>query len=102
MAKFKLEKFNEIWYFALWRESLKEILVHQKVAKVLGDAKLLSEKKDKEVVEMEEMAYYTIIMHLSNNVRRKLTNIVTTKGIWEKLEELYLKPSISSKINLLQ
>ena len=102
MAKFELEKFDGTGDFALWRESLKGILVHQKVAKVLGDTKLLEEKKPEEIAEMEEMAYYTIIMHLSNTVRRKLTGEKTAKGIWDKLEELYMKPSISSKINLLE
>ena len=102
MAKFELEKFDGTIDFALLRESLKGILVHQKVSKVLGDEKLLAEKKPDEIAEMEEMAYYTIIMHLSNNVRRKLVAEKTAKEIWNKLEELYKKPSISSKINLLE
>ncbi|XP_062118965.1 uncharacterized protein LOC133832670 [Humulus lupulus] len=79
MAKFELEKFDGTNDFALWRESLKGILVHQKVAKVLGDQKLLAEKKPEEIAEMEEMAYYTIIMYLSNGVRRKLTSEKTAK-----------------------
>ena len=64
MAKFELEKFDGTTDFAIWRESLKGILVHQKVSKVLRDEKLLAEKKPDEIAEMEEMAYYTIIMHL--------------------------------------
>ena len=102
MARFELEKFDGTGDFALWRESLKGILVHQKVSKVLGDESLLAEKKPEEKAEMEEMAYYTIIMYLSNSVRRKLSTEKTAKGIWDKLEELYMKPSIASKINLLE
>ena len=102
MEKFELEKFDGTTDFALWRESLKGIPVHQRVSKVLGDEKLLAEKKPKEIAEMEEMAYYTIIMHLSNNVRRKLVAEKTAKEIRNKLDELYMKPSISSKINLLK
>ena len=102
MAKFELEKFDGTQDFALWRESLKGILVHQKVSKVLGDNQLLAEKKPEEIAEMEEMAYYTIIMHLSNNVRRKLIAEKTAKDLWNKLEELYMRPSISNKINLLE
>ncbi|XP_062093827.1 uncharacterized protein LOC133799851 [Humulus lupulus] len=79
MAKFELEKFDGTNDFSLWRESLKGILVHQKVAKVLGDQKLLAEKKLEQIAEMEEMAYYTIIMYLSNGVRRKLTSEKTAK-----------------------
>ena len=102
MAKFELEKFDGTGDFALWRESLKGVLVHQKVTKVLGDEKLLAERKPDEIAEMEEMAYYTISLHVSNNVRRKLTGITKAKEVWSKLEELYMKPSISSKINLLE
>ena len=102
MAKFELEKFDGTNDFSLWRESLKGILVHQKVAKILGDQKLLADKKPEEIAEMEEMAYYTIIMYLSNGVRRKLTSETTTKGLWDKMEKLYLKPSVSNKINLLE
>ncbi|KAM6551630.1 hypothetical protein CsatB_001438 [Cannabis sativa] len=102
MARFELEKFDGSTDFALWRESLKGILVHQKVAKVLRDEKLLAEKKPDEIVEMEEIAYYTIIMYLSNGVRRKLIQEKTVKGLWNKLEQLYMAPSISSKINLLE
>ena len=68
----------------------------------MGDNQLLAEKKPEEIAEMEEMAYYTIIMHLSNNVRRNLIAEKTTKDLWNKLEELYMRPSISNKINLLE
>ncbi|XP_062114215.1 uncharacterized protein LOC133825266 [Humulus lupulus] len=84
MEKFELEKFDGTNDFTLWRESLKGILVHQKVAKVLGDQKLLAEKKPEEIAEIEEMAYYTIIMYLSNGLRRKLTSEKTAKGLWDK------------------
>ncbi|KAM6545735.1 hypothetical protein CsatB_026471 [Cannabis sativa] len=102
MARFELEKFDGSTDFALWRESLKGILVHQKVVKVLEDEKLLAEKKREEIAKMEEMAYYTIIMYLSNGVRRKLIQEKTLKELWNKLEKLYMAPSISSKINLLE
>ncbi|XP_060974237.1 uncharacterized protein LOC133039372 [Cannabis sativa] len=102
MARFELEKFDGTRDFALWRESLKGILVHQKLSKVLGVEKLLAEKKLEEIAEIEEMSYYTIIMYLSNSVRRKLIAEKTTKGVWNKLEELYIKPSIANKINLLE
>uniref|UniRef100_A0A803PT19 Retrovirus-related Pol polyprotein from transposon TNT 1-94 n=1 Tax=Cannabis sativa TaxID=3483 RepID=A0A803PT19_CANSA len=72
MERFELEKCYGTRDFALWRESLKGILVHQKVFKVLGNEKLLPEKKLEEKAQMDEMAYYTIIMYLSNSARRKL------------------------------
>ncbi|XP_062112501.1 uncharacterized protein LOC133823667 [Humulus lupulus] len=63
MAKFELEKFDGTNDFSLWRESLKGILIHQKVVKILGDQKLLADKKLEEIFEMEEMACLANIEH---------------------------------------
>uniref|UniRef100_A0A803PFI6 Reverse transcriptase zinc-binding domain-containing protein n=1 Tax=Cannabis sativa TaxID=3483 RepID=A0A803PFI6_CANSA len=57
------------------RESLKRILIHQKVSKVLGDEKLLAGKKPDKRAEMEEMTYYTI-MYLSSNVDEESQTII--------------------------
>ncbi|XP_062089122.1 uncharacterized protein LOC133795680 [Humulus lupulus] len=94
MAKFELENFDGTCHFSLWRESLKGILVHQKVAKMVGDAKLLEGKKVEEIAKMEEMAYHTTIMYLSNSVRRKLTTETTTMG--------QVGTTIHEAINLLE
>jgi hypothetical protein len=102
-ARFELEKFNGTWDFGLWRESLKGIIVHQKVAKALKPKEELTDKLQKEELEdMEELAYYTIIMYLSNTVRRKVQNMKTARELWSKLEEIYMKPSLTNKINLLE
>ncbi|XP_062118759.1 uncharacterized protein LOC133832431 [Humulus lupulus] len=94
MAKFELEKFDGTGDFSLWWESLKGILVHQKVAKMVGDAKLLEGKKVEEIAKMEEMAYHTTIMYLSNSVRRKLIAKTTAKG--------QVGTTIHEAINLLE
>uniref|UniRef100_A0A803PJQ6 Retrovirus-related Pol polyprotein from transposon TNT 1-94 n=1 Tax=Cannabis sativa TaxID=3483 RepID=A0A803PJQ6_CANSA len=102
-ARFELEKFNGTGDFGLWRESLKGILIHQKVSKALKPKEELTEKLKKEKLEdMEELAYYTIIMYLSNIIRRKVQNIKTARELWRKLEEIYMTPSLTNKINLLE
>uniref|UniRef100_A0A803PJQ8 Reverse transcriptase Ty1/copia-type domain-containing protein n=1 Tax=Cannabis sativa TaxID=3483 RepID=A0A803PJQ8_CANSA len=102
-ARFELEKFNGTGDFGLWRESLKGILIHQKVSKDLKPKEELTEKLKKEKLEdMEELAYYTIIMYLSNIIRRKVQNIKTAPELWRKLEEIYMTPSLTNKINLLE
>ncbi|KAM6553782.1 hypothetical protein CsatB_014544 [Cannabis sativa] len=102
-TRFELEKFNGTGDFGLWRESSKGILVHQKVAKALKPKKELTDKLQKEELEdMEEFAYYTIIMYLSNTVGRKVQNMKTTRELWSKLEEIYMKPSLANKIKLLE
>lgn len=54
---------------------------------------------DKE--EMREIAHSSIILHLSNNLPRRVGKIEKlTDILWAKLEELYMPKSLSTKIYL--
>jgi len=51
---------------------------------------------------MDEVAYTSIILHLSNSILRKVGKLETTKELWEKLKKLYVKKSTSNKFYLLE
>lgn len=43
-------------------------------------------------------AHSTIILHLSNEVLREVSKEKTASGLWEKLEELFLKKSLAKRL----
>lgn len=53
-----------------------------------------------ERVEMCEIAHSSIILHLADNVLRRVGKIEKVDELWEKLEELYMPKSLSSQIYL--
>ena len=57
----------------------------------------LSEAKWK---EMDAKALSAIQLCLSNKVLREVVKEVTSKGIWEKLESLYLAKSVTNRLLL--
>lgn len=52
--------------------------------------------------EVDEIAFNTIILHLSDSVLRKVDEENTTAALWKKLEDLYLVKSLPNKIFLLE
>ena len=48
------------------------------------------------------LLYSTIILHLSDNVLRKVDDTKTTADLWKKLESLFLVTTLPNKIFLLE
>ncbi|TYK04234.1 Retrovirus-related Pol polyprotein from transposon TNT 1-94 [Cucumis melo var. makuwa] len=99
-TRFEVSKFNGNDDFALWRKNIRVILVQHKVAKILDEERLpenitVSEKRD-----MDEMAYSTILLYLSDEVLRLVDEATTTGELWKKLENLYLTKSLPNKLYL--
>lgn len=85
----------------LWRKAMRAVLVQFKVAKAVDNSyavTLLDDKKS----EIDEIAMSTIILHLSDNVIRKVDDVKTTAQMWLKLEQLYLVKSLRNRILLLE
>lgn len=87
--------------FGLWKQKMKALLLQQKVAKALLDPSMLpttmtAEQKD----EMYEIVFSSIILHLSDNVLRRVSKIEKVTKIWAKLERLYLPKTLTNKIYL--
>lgn len=68
---------------------MKALLTQQKVAKILFDpSKLPPNLTDYDKEEMQDIAHSTIILHLSDNVLRRVGKIDKAVELWAKLEEL--------------
>lgn len=55
-----------------------------------------------EKLKMNELAYNTNILHLSNVVLKKVNDAKTTYMSWAKFNKLYLVTSFPSRIYLLE
>ena len=65
---------------------------------LLGKEKKPETIKDVEWVEMDEKAASTIRLNLGDEVIRNLLEAETAKEVWEKLEGLYMRKSLTSKL----
>ncbi|KAA0046503.1 Retrovirus-related Pol polyprotein from transposon TNT 1-94 [Cucumis melo var. makuwa] len=84
--------------FALWRKKIRAILVQHKVAKILDEGRIPANITESEKRDMDEMAYSTILLYLSDEVLRLVDEATTTAELWKKLESLYLTKSLPNKI----
>ncbi|KAL0319875.1 UNVERIFIED_CONTAM: hypothetical protein Sradi_5249000 [Sesamum radiatum] len=80
---------------------MKGILIQQKVFKAI-DGRYIENISEGKRLENDEYAYSSIILNLSDSVIRKVGNQNSAKDLWEKLEELYTKSSLPSKLFLLE
>jgi len=55
-----------------------------------------------EMKELEEKAHSAILLSLSDGVLREVVNEKTTAGLWKKLENLYMKKSLTNWLYLKQ
>lgn len=100
-AKYELERFDGRGDFGLWKKKMTAFLVQQKLAKALLDpSKLLASMSDSEKEDMHDLAYSSIILHLADNVLRRVSKIDKVRELWAKLEELYMPKTLTNIIFL--
>ena len=77
---FELGVFNGKGDFAIWQQKMKGILVQQKVSKAIDNTfdKALTKE---ETSEKDELAYTSVILHLSDSVLRKVGKHDTTQEL---------------------
>ena len=98
-TKYSVEKFCGKGNFSLWQRRMKDLLIQQGVHKaLLGMEKKLKKLKDEEWVEMDEKAASAIHLNLSNEVIHNILEAKTTKKVWEKLEGLYIRKNLTTKL----
>lgn len=77
---------------------MKALLIQQKVSKALFDPSKLPTLTKDEKDEMCEIAYCSIILHLDDNVLRRVNKIEKVRDLWAKIEELYKPNTLTKKI----
>ncbi|KAL2526103.1 Uncharacterized protein Adt_11157 [Abeliophyllum distichum] len=80
---------------------MKGILIQQKVSKASDNSYGPNVNEDQKK-DFDELAYTSIILHLSDPVLHKVEKFDSTEKLLKKLEELYLIQSTPNKIYLLE
>ncbi|GLT72015.1 hypothetical protein SLA2020_439880 [Shorea laevis] len=80
---------------------MRALLRQQGLAKIL-DGKAPSTSSSEKSVELEEKAHSSILLSLSDGVLREVADEETAAGLWKKLENLYMKKSLTNRLFLKQ
>jgi hypothetical protein len=99
-AKFEVEKFDGHNSFSLWLLKMRALLRQQGLAKILNGE--VPSTSTEEMKEFDEKAYSAILLSLSNGVLREVADEETAAGLWKKLENLYMKKSLTNRLYLKQ
>ncbi|KAL2472246.1 Retrovirus-related Pol polyprotein from transposon TNT 1-94 [Abeliophyllum distichum] len=84
---------------------MRAILVQQRVSKALDDPETYPDElkeKSTEIVDMNEIAYGSIILHLSDNIVRQVDGSKTARVLRSALDTLFLTKTLPNKIYLLE
>ena len=97
--KFEVEKFNESNDFTLWKLKMKALLVQQKCLGVTErEEKLHVGLTATEKEEVVSKAHCAILLNLTDEVLREITDETTAVGLWKKLESKYQKKSLTNRL----
>ncbi|KAL5790253.1 hypothetical protein ACOSQ2_005141 [Xanthoceras sorbifolium] len=96
-VKFEVVKFDRKINFTLWQVRMRGFLVESGVQKALKGDKP-ADMKEADWEDIDEKARSAIQLSLSDEVLREVISEKTTKALWEKLESLYLKKTLTNKL----
>lgn len=106
-AKLDLEKFMGKNDFGLWKLKMKVVMMQHGLWEILkrfdGKAEAAGdEKAAAKGQEVQERAYSTLILSLSDRVLWEVSKEETAADIWAKLESLYMAKSLTNRLHLKQ
>ncbi|XP_022895327.1 uncharacterized protein LOC111409515 [Olea europaea var. sylvestris] len=100
-AKFEMSMYDGRWDFNIWSQKMRTILIQMKCAKALDNtwpAEMSAGKK----TELEEIAWSTIFLYISDSVIRTIGETKTAEELWTKLKAQYEPKTIPNKCFLLK
>ena len=99
--KLDIEKFDRSVNFRLWQVKMRAILIQNGVQKAIdGVEKMPKRMTAAKWEEIDSKTLSAIQLYLSNKVLREVVKETTTKGIWKKLESLYMAKSVTNRLLL--
>ena len=113
VMKFDVEKFDGRINFGLWKVQVKDLLIKSRLHKALKSKPTTasgedfaryevpkSSVSDEDWEELNLKATSTITLCLVKNILANVFGILTPKGLWEKLEQMYHAKSLSNRLYL--
>jgi hypothetical protein len=100
-SKFEVEKSTEKNNFELWKLNMQDLLVQQGFQKAfLGKSKKPKSMKDEDWEDLDARTLNTIRLFLADEVFSNIDGEERTRGLWNRLDSLYMKISLMNKIFL--
>ena len=100
-TKIEVVKFTGQNNFALWKLKVRDLLVQQGLHKALDEVnKKPTSMTSSDWEDLDARALSTIWLCLADEVLFNIFGESTTKGLWKKLETLYMTKSLTNRIYL--
>ena len=90
-------KFDGKRNFSLWQQKMKDLLVQNRIYKVLV-RKRLKKISVEDWEELDEIGFSIIRMCLVDEVLPEISTETTPKGLWKKLENTYIGKNMTNKL----
>ncbi|EOY34202.1 Uncharacterized protein TCM_041944 [Theobroma cacao] len=102
-TKYEIEKFNGRNDFSLWCVKMCALLVQQGLLKALKEKEhLLSNLSNGEKDNLMEKAHSAILLALSDEVIREVTDEESAIAVWLKLKSIYMTKSLMNRLYIKQ
>jgi gag-polypeptide of LTR copia-type len=99
--KFDIEKYDGKSSFALWQVRMAAMLSTIDVKDAnLGRGQLANAVTDKKWRDMDGKAFFSIQLCSSNSTLQKVLSEKIAKSLWEKLENIFMKKSLTNRLRL--
>lgn len=101
VEKYEIEKFNGKNDFSYWRMQMKNLLISQKLHKVLsGKARKSKDMSDEDWEELDLEARASIMLCLDRDVAFLVDGEKTAATVWTKLESNFMTKTLTNRIYL--
>ena len=100
-AKYDIEKYDGKTSFALWQVRMAAILSSQGVNDaIFGRDNFIDALTDSKWRTMDDQALSIIQLCLSNLTLQEVLSNKSAKGLWKKLESIYMKKYLTNRLRL--
>ena len=97
----KIKPYGEVINFGIWQRRMQGVLIQSNLqVALLGLEKKPQEMSEDQWNEIDKKAISAIEMHVTDEMLRNLMSKKNAKDMWIRLEEMYIRKSMSNKLNL--
>lgn len=99
-TKFDLDKFTRGNDFNMWIIKMKALMVHQGISAAISKDEIAKIEDKKILSNIQAKAHSSLILSLGDEVIREVSDEAKNIGIWEKLDSIYMKKSLTNRLYL--
>lgn len=99
-TKFDLDKFTRGNDFNMWIIKMKAVMVHQGISAAISKDEIAKIEDKKILSNIQAKAHSSLILSLGDEVISVVSDEAKNIGIWEKLDSIYMKKSLTNRLYL--